>query len=334
MSRCAARIKKFLSIAGSSRGSCYTAIQYSNENSAMKVHSHPAIRGIWGALISTACALTLVPWAQLAAMYSFTLSPQLAHAQPQVRIYGIGGIRGVLLAARFRSQHELKMMSEEDMRNTLIAELAARTKDDAVFYQSQNDNDLAGIGALLAYLRESGSISDNQIKTMTADEIRNTVITDIGSQTGRVQYLQALTNRQLANLVLSSDGYSYIRGVLLVGKFRSQRDLALMSSEDMRNTLISELAARTSDGVAFYQSLSNSNLAATGALLVYLRMNSSRSDEDLKGMSAEDIRNTVIVEASHKSKNVRYLQARDNMDILKELLGIEVFEEVPLGKPW
>jgi hypothetical protein len=40
---------------------------------------------------------------------------------------------------------------------------------------------------------------------------------------------------------------SFVRGVLLVGKFRTQAALNSMSGEDQRNTLISELAARTRD---------------------------------------------------------------------------------------
>ena len=37
-------------------------------------------------------------------------------------------IRGVLLAGRFRSQHQLNTMSPDDMRNTLIVEIAGRSK--------------------------------------------------------------------------------------------------------------------------------------------------------------------------------------------------------------
>jgi hypothetical protein len=38
---------------------------------------------------------------------------------------------------------------------------------------------------------------------------------------------------------------SLIRGVPLLGRFRSQRQLSTMSPDDQRNTLIVELAGRT-----------------------------------------------------------------------------------------
>ena len=71
---------------------------------------------------------------------------------------------------------------------------------------------------------------------------------------------------------------SFIRGVLLVGRFRSQRELNAMSGEDQRNTLITELVARTRASLAFYQGLNDRDLAGTGALLVYLRGTGSRTD--------------------------------------------------------
>jgi hypothetical protein len=97
----------------------------------------------------------------------------------------------VLLVGKFRTQPELKAMSPEDRRNTLITELAARTKDTVGFYQSLNDADLAGAGALLVHLRQTGNRTDRQIKTLSADDMRNTVIVEVAAQTGRGRDLQA-----------------------------------------------------------------------------------------------------------------------------------------------
>jgi hypothetical protein len=110
-------------------------------------------------------------------------------------------INGVLLVGKFRTQPELKAMSPEDRRNTLITELAARTKDTVGFYQSLNDADLAGAGALLVHLRQTGNRTDRQIKTLSADDMRNTVIVEVAAQTGRGRDLQALSNMELIQLL-------------------------------------------------------------------------------------------------------------------------------------
>jgi hypothetical protein len=149
---------------------------------------------------------------------------------------------------------------------------------------------------------------------MSADGMRNTVIVEIGAQTGRGRDLQALRNIQLIQLVLGRD--SYIRGVLLVGKFRTQKQLNGMSPADQRNTLITELVGRTKDTVKYYQSLNDYDLAGAGALLVYLRETGSRTDPQIKTMSVDGMRNTVIVEVGAQTGRGRDLQALSNMDVV------------------
>jgi hypothetical protein len=130
---------------------------------------------------------------------SLCFSAHTAVAQP---IAFDGGISGVLLVGKFRTQQQLNGMSPEGQRNTLITELVGRTKDTVGHYQSLNDPDLAGAGALLVYLRETGSRTDQQIKTMSADDMRNTVIVEVAAQTGRGRDLQALSNMKIVELVL------------------------------------------------------------------------------------------------------------------------------------
>ena len=112
-----------------------------------------------------------------------------------------------------------------------------------------------------------------------------------------------------------------IRGVMLVGEFRTQQQLNGMFPNDQRNTLITELVGRTKDTVGHYQSLNDANLAGAGALLVYLRGTSSRTDQQIKTMSADDMRNTVIVEAGAQTRNCGgNLQALSNIDVMKLVL--------------
>lgn len=121
------------------------------------------------------------------------------------KIYGSwkDGIGGMLQRNKFRNREQIEMMSSEDRRNTLITELAGRTKNAVSYYQSLNDTDLAGAGALLVFLRETGSRTDQQIKTMSADDMRNTVIVEVNVRTGRsIRDLQALSSMNVVKLVL------------------------------------------------------------------------------------------------------------------------------------
>jgi hypothetical protein len=239
---------------------------------------------------------------------------------------GMSLIRGALLVGRFRTQAELNATAWEDQRNTLIVELAGRTRNDVRFYQGLSDSDLAGAGALLVYLRETGSRTDAQIKTLTADDMRNIVIVEVGVQTGRGSDLQGLSNLQLVELVMGPER-GYIRGVLLVGRFRTQRELLTMPGEDQRNTLIVELANRTRDGVSFYQGLNDRELAGAGALLVYLRLARSRTDAQIKTMSADDMRNTVIVEMNAQVHRTD-LQTLTNLQLALTALGSKELRSV------
>jgi hypothetical protein len=237
-------------------------------------------------------------------------------------IYGSRDIvnRGVLLAGRFRNQRELDAMSGDDHRNTLITELNGRTSRIARSYKALDDGALAGAGAILAFLREAKIRNDVELKGMSDDDRRNTLIVEVAGQTGPARQLQGLSNIELAAVGLGKDR-SFIRGVLLLGKFRSWRDLAGMSPEDQRNTLIVELAGRTSGSVPYYQSLRDGELAGIGAALVFLRESRLRGDQELRAMSADDIRNTLIVEIGLQTGMGRELQSLSNLALVAIAFG-------------
>jgi hypothetical protein len=90
-------------------------------------------------------------------------------------------------------------MSHDDQRNTLIVELASRTSQANL--QGFNDFELAGMGAVLILLRAAKLCDDNQLKAMTADDQRNTLIVNIGSRTN-APMLQGLNNLDLVLLAL------------------------------------------------------------------------------------------------------------------------------------
>ncbi len=112
-----------------------------------------------------------------------------------------------------------------------------------------------------------------------------------------------------------------IGDLLLMGKFRSREQLDRLSDEDRRNTLITELGNRTKDAIGYYQSLNNADLIGAGALLVFLRERPSRTDQEIKTMSVNDMRNTAIVEVNQRmGRSIRDLQALSSMDVVRSVL--------------
>jgi hypothetical protein len=216
------------------------------------------------------------------------------------------------------------------MRNTLIVELTNRSNK-ADFQRFDNDT-LAGMGAVLVFLREAKIRDDRTLKTMTADDQRNTLIVEIGAQTGLGAELQGFSNMDLVLIGLGSDlatkgtspgvVSSFIRGILLAGNFRTQHELNKMSHDDQRNTLIVELAAHSNQ--RNFQAFNDATLEGMGAVMVTLRGARIRDDNALKGMSADDQRNTLIVEMDSQTQlGTRRLQGLGNMDLVLAALGVE-----------
>jgi hypothetical protein len=236
-------------------------------------------------------------------------------------------IRGVLLAGGFRTQRQLNLMTPDNMRNTLIVEMTARSKQND--YQRYDNETLAGMGAVLVFLRRNGLRDDAALKQMTADDMRNVLIVELGAQTGLGRELQGYPNLQLVQIGLGSDlarrgvgtAPFYVRGVLLAGRFRTQHQLNTMSHDDMRNTLIVVMTSLSNQ--TNYQAYSDANLAGVGAVMVFLREAGIRNDVDLKKMSADDQRNVAIVEL--KGQTGRNLQGLGNLDLVLAALGVERF---------
>lgn len=237
-------------------------------------------------------------------------------------------IRGVLLAGRFRTQDELNAMSREDRRNTLIVVLTSLSNQSN--YQSFDNATLAGMGAVMVCLREARIRDEAGLRTMSADDQRNTLIVEMAAQTGAtVARLQALTNLELVRVALGSDlatagsapgaVSSFLRGVLLAGRFRTQRELNLMSLEDQRNTLIVEMTAHSNQ--TNFQSFTNPVLEGMGAVMVFLRQARIRQDADLKRMSTDDQRNTLISVLGVQTHLGRELQRLTNLELVVLGLG-------------
>jgi hypothetical protein len=113
-----------------------------------------------------------------------------------------GTISSVLIVGKFRRPSDFVGMSLDDQRNILIVELTGRTNQFGGYYQSLDNDMLAGTGAMLVFVRAAKIRTDQDIKTITDDDIRNIFIVEIYGRTGRTD-LQGLTNIQLVRLALS-----------------------------------------------------------------------------------------------------------------------------------
>ena len=242
-------------------------------------------------------------------------------------------IRGVLLAGKFRTHQQLNGMSREDQRNTLIVEMVGHSNQSVGSYQALDSDTLAGAGAVMVFLRRARIRDDAALKTISADDQRNIMIVEIGGQTGMGRELQGLSNIDLVLLglgkdigvSLSAERVSAIRGVLLAGGFRTQRELNRMTPDDQRNTLIVEMAGHSKQSVASYQAMRDDTLAGVGAVMVFLREGGIRNDAALKTMTADDQRNVAIVELDGQTRLGSRLQGVSNMDLVLLALGADVF---------
>jgi hypothetical protein len=142
----------------------------------------------------------------------------LGKLDPGISLHQNTFVRGVLLAGKFRAQHELNRMSEEDQRNTLIVELSGRSNQHNL--QGFNSFDLAGMGAVLVFLRTAGIRDDAGLKTMSFDDMRNTLIVEIDGQTHLGLRLQGLSNLDLVLAGLGVDKRAQLAALQIEEKYR------------------------------------------------------------------------------------------------------------------
>lgn len=236
--------------------------------------------------------------------------------------------RGVLLAGKFLTQHELNTVHANHQRNRLIFEIATRTRENGSRLQGMDDATLAGVGALFVFMREARNRSDQVLKTMTADDLRNTLIVGVAAQTGLSgPVLQGMKNIDLVLLALgkavpaSLTPGTYLGGVLIAGGFTTHVELLKMTAEKQRNTLIFQLATHSKENGRNLQGLNDFDLAGAGALFVLLREGKIRTDTELKAMTVDDQRNVLIVEIGGQTGLGSKLQGLRNMDLVRIALG-------------
>lgn len=239
------------------------------------------------------------------------------------------------MVGRFLTHGQLVGMVPAQQRQALIDVMVDHAHEPISNFRSLADDDLAGVGAVLAVLLIGGSRSKAQLKTMSSDDHRNTLIVELAR--GQVMpELQGLTNKQLALLAMGGNlpgalsQAALVQGVLLIGQFRRFADLLHMSSDDQRNTLIVEISKHSNATAAVLQGLNDFELAGAGAALVFSKFNGIRDDATLRSMSLDDQRNTAIVEADKYLKLGAKLQGLTTFDVVAAALGVTPKFFVPL----
>jgi len=147
---------------------------------------------------------TLTPTSTSTFTFTPTIEPPVGSEAWRQQLVPLsdGTISSVLIVGQFRRPSDLVGMSLDDQRNILIVELSGRTNQSGGYYQSLDNDTLAGAGAMLVFVREAKIRTDETLKTLTDDDIRNIFIVEIFGRTGRTD-LQGLTNIQLVHVALS-----------------------------------------------------------------------------------------------------------------------------------
>jgi hypothetical protein len=114
-------------------------------------------------------------------------------------------------------------------------------------------------------------------------------------------------------------------GVLLAGGWRSAEDLASMSHDDRRNTVIVELSGRTNippDRPRFLQQFNDDELIGKAAVYIFILKAGIRTLESMRAMSTDDLRNIIIVENDARVHlGARILQSLTDQRLAQIALG-------------
>lgn len=109
----------------------------------------------------------------------------------------------------------------------------------------------------------------------------------------------------------------WARCAILGTGWRTAAQIATMSDDDARNTLISEVSKRCSDGVTQLQTQNNRALAEWSMVTGWLLDNGVRTAAQLSQMDLGSQRNTIISELSNKtSRSASDLQAASTFQLL------------------
>ncbi|GET35315.1 hypothetical protein [Microseira wollei] len=110
---------------------------------------------------------------------------------------------GVLEVGSWRTADELKNMSADDKRNSLIVAMTHNSNESVGYYQGLNNNDLIGEAAITVFLLKAGIRDTHALQSMSHDDQRNTLIVEDQGHSPSTPNLQGLNNQQLVTAGLA-----------------------------------------------------------------------------------------------------------------------------------
>jgi hypothetical protein len=136
------------------------------------------------------------------------ISGKAISKSPNLQMRSGGGLpvdEGVLAKALFvnnwKSIIDLKNLSYNDMRNSLIIELNNKSSESISFLQSKNDTQLAWASLMYRFLKDASIKTEIQLKTMSMDDYRNEIIIANNSNTSNsISTLQSFDNIKNLNI--------------------------------------------------------------------------------------------------------------------------------------
>jgi len=93
-----------------------------------------------------------------------------------------------LLYTEWATVPSIMSMPYADLRNSLISVLAGKCNNPLSSLQSMRDYDLAWGSLMYKFLIDSGTKTDPELKTMSLDDYRNTII-DLNTRNTSIRYL-------------------------------------------------------------------------------------------------------------------------------------------------
>ncbi len=235
-------------------------------------------------------------------------------------------------------------MSAQAQRQRLVDQFSRISDLKKDIFGKLNDDDLIGLGAVMAFLLQMGIRDEAGLKANLKD-YRNTLIVEVAGKCGyEGGYLQTLDNQQLVRLALEQkrtkkfalrNGMIFLRGrvfrsmslrdVLQAGNWTTEAVLDKMSPQDQRQALIDQLSRICDLRKDMFDEVNDNNLIGYGAVMAFLLQVGIRDEVGLKA-NLEDYRNTLILAvAGNCGYEVDYLQGRRNLELVQ--LALEPKEQ-------
>ncbi|MBV9672709.1 MAG: collagen-like protein, partial [Verrucomicrobia bacterium] len=205
----------------------------------------------------------------------------------------------VILTGQWSAQKQLADLSADARHNLFLDELSQLSNgkvggtDSPRRIEDLNDDELAGALALFLFLRESGTLPQQGLKTLSVDDARGILFTDLvnrfGYDAGQVAQLGVMEDNQ--KLVLVAKLHEFTNGYV-VGR---TIPIIQLSLDDMIGAL---------------------------ALALFLRETGIRTQQELKTYSVIDATNAIVIELNKRfGYDQAQLGALDNQKLVLLAFG-------------